>query len=128
MAAAIGLQRLRDRTYTLREASEQALYLTSDKAVGRLSLGFRALNADLYWIRALQYYGGIQQAHHDGRRSPEPGPEYGALYPYLDLATSLDPQFNIAYRFGAIYLSEPAPAGPGRTDLAIRLLNKGLAA
>jgi len=128
MASAIGLQQVRDRTYALREPLQQALYLTSERAVERMSLGFRALNADLYWIRALQYYGGIQQAHREGRRSPEPGPEYGSLFSFLDLATTLDPQFNIAYRFGAIYLSEPPPAGPGRTDLAIRLLNKGLAA
>jgi tetratricopeptide (TPR) repeat protein len=128
MTTAIALQRLRDRVYTLATPSQRALSLTSDRAIGRMSLGFRALNADLYWIRALQYYGGIQQAHREGRRSPEPGPEYSDLFPFLDLATSLDPQFNIAYRFGAIFLSEPAPAGPGRTDLAIRLLNKGLAA
>ncbi len=128
MLAAITLQRARDAAYTLAEPLQDALYLTSEKAVGRMSLGFRTLNADLYWIRALQYYGGIQRAHREGRRSPEPGPEYGSLFSFLDLATSLDPQFNIAYRFGAIFLSEPAPAGPGRTDLAIRLLNKGLAA
>jgi hypothetical protein len=128
MTTAIALQRVRDRVYRLGTPAQQALYLTSDRAVGRMSLGFRALNADLYWIRALQYYGAIQQAHREGRRSPEPGPEYGELFSFLDLATSLDPQFNIAYRFGAIFLSEPAPAGPGRTDLAIRLLNKGLAA
>ena len=35
------------------------------------------------------------------------------LYPLLDLTTTLDPHFNIAYRFGAIFLSEPYPAGPG---------------
>jgi tetratricopeptide (TPR) repeat protein len=128
MTTAIALQRLRDRAYRLGTPSQPALYLTSDRAVGRMSLGFRALNADLYWIRALQYYGGIQQAHREGRRPLDPGSEYADLFPFLDLATSLDPQFNIAYRFGAIFLSEPPPGGPGRPDLAIRLLNKGLAA
>jgi len=128
MTTAIALQRLRDRVYRLGTPSQHALYLTSDRAVGRMSLGFRALNADLYWIRALQYYGGIQQAHREGRPSLDPGSEYADLFPFLDLATSLDPQFNIAYRFGAIFLSEPPPGGPGRPDLAIRLLNKGLAA
>src|SRR5207248_2981851 len=34
--------------------------------------------------------------------------------------------FNIAYRFGAIFLAEPYPGGPGRPDLAIELLQKGL--
>ena len=35
------------------------------------------------------------------------------------------PDFNIAYRFGAIFLSEPKPAGPGRPDLAEKLLAQG---
>ena len=34
------------------------------------------------------------------------------------MATGLDPYFNIAYRFGAIFLSESKPDGPGRPDLA----------
>ena len=53
---------------------------------------------------------------------------YKLLYPLLDLTTTLDPHFNIAYRFGAIFLSEPYPGGPGRTDQAIALLERGLAA
>ena len=50
------------------------------------------------------------------------------LYPLLDLTTTLDPYFSIAYRFGAIFLGEAYPGGPGRPDLAIALLQKGLAA
>jgi tetratricopeptide (TPR) repeat protein len=48
------------------------------------------------------------------------------LYPLLELTTALDPRFNIAYRFGAVFLAEPYPNGPGRSDLAIALLEKGL--
>ena len=44
----------------------------------------------------------------------------------LDLTTTLDPRFNIAYRFGSIFLAEPSPGGAGRPDLAIALLEKGL--
>jgi tetratricopeptide (TPR) repeat protein len=44
----------------------------------------------------------------------------------LDLTTSLDPDFEVAYRFGAIFLAEPYPGGAGRADLAIALLQKGL--
>ena len=43
------------------------------------------------------------------------------------MATTLDPHFNIAYRFGAIFLVEPAPGGPGRPDQAIALLREGAA-
>jgi tetratricopeptide (TPR) repeat protein len=50
------------------------------------------------------------------------------LYPLLDLTTSLDPHFNMAYRFGAIFLSEAYPGGAGRPDQAVALLRKGIAA
>jgi hypothetical protein len=49
------------------------------------------------------------------------------LYPLLDLTTTLDPNFSIAYRFGAIFLAEAFPSGAGRPDLAVALLQKGLA-
>ena len=56
------------------------------------------------------------------------GNAYELLYPMLDLTTTLDPLFNVAYRFGAIFLAEPFPGGAGRPDLAIALLEKGLQA
>ena len=40
--------------------------------------------------------------------------------------TSLDPHFKVAYRFGAIFLAEPYPGGPGRPDHAIALLERGI--
>jgi hypothetical protein len=48
------------------------------------------------------------------------------LYPLLDLVTMLDPRFSVAYRFGAVFLSETPPNGPGRPDLAVRLLERGV--
>ena len=51
-----------------------------------------------------------------------PAANFDLLYPLLDLATSLDPHFKVAYRFGAIFLTEAYPSGPGRPDLAIALL------
>ena len=44
---------------------------------------------------------------------PSRDKRYDLLYPLLDLTTSLDPRFNIAYRFGAIFLAEPPPGGAG---------------
>src|SRR5204863_1434934 len=69
-------------------------------------------------------------------RAPEPPPmlgaspstEYASLYPLLDITTSLDPRFSVAYRFGAVFLAEPYPGGAGRPDLAVALLEKGLRA
>lgn len=139
MSCAIVLARARDAAYPLPAVDDETLYLTSPTSAGRLALEFRTLAADLYWIRTLQYYGGIQRSH---REQPLPTPqasgqvdvagassgkpEYQQLYPLLNLTTSLDPYFNLAYRFGAIFLSEAPPAGPGQPDLAIKLLEKGL--
>lgn len=122
MVLAMSLQAGRDRAFprTVTDA-ETLLYVRSPAVLGRLVLGFDALAADVYWIRAIQHYGGDRLRTDGGRR-------YDLLYPLLDLATSLDPYFNIAYRFGAIFLSEAPPGGPGRPDQAVALLRKGIAA
>ena len=120
LAAAIGLQVTRDRLYQNQEReTERILYVRSSDAAKRLTLDFDALAADVYWIRAIQHYGGDRLI---GTRKTK----YELLYPLLDLTTTLDPYFTIAYRFGAIFLSEAAPGGPGRPDQAIQLLQKGL--
>lgn len=122
LAAAIALQVLRDRAWP-REAvaAQQILYVRSPEALDRLVLGFNALAADVYWIRAIQHYGAERREASGARR-------YELLFPLLDITTSLDPYFNIAYRFGAIFLSEAYPGGAGRPDLAVALLRKGIAA
>jgi len=120
LMAAAGLQASRDAAYPARErASERLLYTRSGTAVKRMALEFDAIASDAYWIRAIQHYGGDRVAR-DGRH------KYELLQPLLDLTTTLDPFFTIAYRFGAIFLSEASPAGPGRPDQAIALLEKGL--
>lgn len=119
----MALQVYRDSVYPRPAVgAEPLLYVRSPAALSRIALGFDALLADVYWIRAIQHYGAERLAL-DGqpRRFP-------LLYPLLDLTTTLDPYFNIAYRFGAIFLSEPPPGGPGKPDLAVQLLRKGLAA
>ena len=126
--SAIGLLALRERLQPTAESTdEDVLAVTSGPAVRALSVGYATLAADLYWIRAIQYYGGgrlqLASATAAGRREG-----YPSLYPLLDLTTTLDPHFNIAYRFGAIFLAEPYPGGAGRPDLAIALLEKGLRA
>ncbi|OLE85418.1 MAG: hypothetical protein AUF76_00815 [Acidobacteria bacterium 13_1_20CM_2_65_9] len=128
MGAAIELQRLRDRSFPVRPVEDDSLYLTSPSSLRRMALAYRAVAADLYWIRALQYFGGTRRMVEAGQTITDPNRRrYAALFPLLDLTTSLDPRFNLAYRFGAIFLAEPAPRGPARPDLAIALLMKGLA-
>jgi hypothetical protein len=122
LAVAIALQMLRDRTYSRDDQQTRSvLYVRSGPALQRIALDYDALGADVYWIRAIQYYGG-------NRLSDTSNKKYALLYPLLDIATSLDPFFTIAYRFGAIFLSEGYPGGPGRPDQAIALLRKGIAA
>ena len=55
------------------------------------------------------------------------GAKFELLWPLLDIATTLDSKLIVAYRFGAIFLSEPAPTGAGRPDLAIELVKRGIA-
>jgi hypothetical protein len=129
MATTVVLQRVRDGSFPLRSIDEDSLYLSSPTAARRIVLGYRAVAADVYWIRALQYFGGTRRMVEAGQTiTNESRRRYAALYPLLELTTSLDPRFNLAYRFGAIFLAEPAPRGPGRPDLAIALLMKALVA
>lgn len=119
MALAVPLQVWRDRGWRAYEPATPILWLRAGPAIKRLSLGFDALLADLYWIRTVVYFG-------RQRLSTTPNKNYDLLFPLLELVTRLDPRFTIAYRFGAIFLSEPPPNGPGRPDLAVSLLQRGV--
>ncbi len=120
----VGLQVLRERSGTLAaqtEAVGNLLYVQSGEFMTRAALSFDALAADVYWIRTVQHYG-------RAKLSADVEKKYDILYPLLDLTTTLDPRFDIAYRFGAVFLAESPPAGPGRPDRAIVLLERGLRA
>lgn len=96
---------------------DEALYIPSAKMLRRMSFGYDGLMADIYWTRAVQYYG--------RQRSIRTG-NYPLLYPLLDITTDLDPKLLIAYQYGAIFLSEPVPGGAGRPDEAAKLVEKGV--
>jgi tetratricopeptide (TPR) repeat protein len=136
LAGAVQLQAARERAYPAADNDVEAMYLRSGEAIRRLTGAYTALAADGYWIRAIQYYGGTKQKLQAQPRVPEPPPmlavptssDYSLLYPMLDIATTLDPRFTIAYRFGSVFLAEAYPRGPGRPDLAVALLEKGLRA
>ena len=120
LALAVALQVVRDRAFAYASVDRQVLYVSSGEVMRRAALSYDAMLADVYWIRALQLYGGERQKPGRERR-------YDLLYPLLDLATTLDSRFTVAYRFGAIFLAEPHPGGAGRPDQAIALLEKGVA-
>jgi tetratricopeptide (TPR) repeat protein len=121
VACFVTLEVWRDRVYGEPAPGDSVLYVRSGEVLRRMSLSFTPFVADVYWVRAVQYYGGA-------RLSPSPTRRYDLLYPLLDITTSLDPRFNIAYRFGSIFLAETYPGGAGRPDLAVALLEKGFRA
>ena len=115
------LQSLRDRDAGMSPVGHRLGSVPPPAVVRRAALSFKAVLADVYWIRAVQHYGRTRLAGGGAQ-------DYDLLYPLLDVATTLDPRFEAAYRLGAVFLSEPPPGGPGRPDLAVALLRKGLAA
>src|SRR5262245_19290529 len=98
-------------------STEEILYLPSGRVIKTLALGHKGILADIYWMRAVQYYG--------GKRLKEEK-RYDLLDPLIDIATTLDPQLIHAYRFGAIFLSEESPVGAEQPETAIYLLRRGI--
>jgi len=125
LSLSIAILHARETGYPAPPETERLLYLRSGRTADRLMLTFDAIAADLYWIRAIQHYGRDVMAERRGRRRAD---SFGLLQPLLDLTTTLDPHFSIAYRFGSIFLAMQPPEGPGRPDQAIALLEKGLRA
>ena len=124
LAAVVGLQAMQERRQPLGlppGVTGNLLYVRSPEFMRRAALSYHALLADVYWIRAIQHYGGTKLTN-------DPHKQYDLLYPLLDLTTTLDPDFDIAYGFGSLFLAEPYPSGPGRPDLSIALLQKALRA
>ncbi|MBV9209658.1 MAG: hypothetical protein JOZ52_03460 [Acidobacteria bacterium] len=122
--AVIALSRFMDERRAAVEAQneEERLYLTG-KTLKRMSLGFNGLVADWYWMRSLQYVGN-KVINHKGEVQIDDlsGLDMRLLYPLLDTATTLDPQFLVAYKYGAVVL--PAI----NEEQAIKLIRKGMEA
>lgn len=85
------------------------------RVVRALSMGYSDLLADLYWMRAIQYYGKQKLA----------GTGFADLAPLLETAAELDHRFSIVYRYGAVFLSEQSPVGAGKPEMGVTLLGKG---
>ena len=96
---------------------EEVLYIPSPKVLKRLSLGYDGLLADIYWTRAVQYFGGKHHSH---------AKRYELLAPLLEIATALDPHLTVAYEFGANFLAPKPPNGGGLPVRAIELEQYGI--
>lgn len=96
---------------------EEVLYISSPQALKKLSLGYNGLLADIYWTRAVQYYG---NKHHEGARN------FDLLAPLLEITTALDPQLLVAYEYGANFLAPKPPNGAGMPERAIALEEFGI--
>jgi hypothetical protein len=91
--------------------------LRSGKLAKVMSLEYAPLLADIYWTRVVQYYG---NKHIRGQANME------LLWPLLDITTTLDPNLLVSYRIGSLFLSQGPPAGAGRPDLAVQLIQRGI--
>ncbi len=78
-----------------------------------LSLGFRPVVADFYWLQAVQAVGG------NVRMTPELARHLGKL---IDLVTTLDPWVDHPYRFAAIWMTQ----NEENVRAANRLLERGI--
>ena len=98
---------------------EDVLYIPSAKTLKRMSLGYNGLLADIYWTRAVQYFGSKHRVR---------ARDYHLLYPLLEITTELDPHLIVAYRFGATFLAQSPPDGAGEPAQAIQLIEQGIKA
>ncbi len=96
---------------------QEALYLRSTTVLRRLSLGYTGLLADIYWTRAVQYFG---EQHHNGSG------DFRLLAPLLEVTTELDPRLFPAYQFGANFLAPKPPSGAGLPGSALSLMKFGI--
>src|SRR5579863_10518128 len=85
LAASIGVLQRVDAARPAATLTE-VLYIPSPRVLKRLSLGYDGLLADIYWTRAVQYFG---NKHYEGAR------HYELLAPLLEITTALDPHMLV---------------------------------
>jgi tetratricopeptide (TPR) repeat protein len=102
----------------VRAFPQEALYIRSSLVLRRMCLGYTGLLADIYWTRAVQYFG---SQHHRGSG------DFRLLAPLLQVTTELDPHIIPPYEFGANFLAQKQPYGAGLPGEALALLKYGVA-
>ena len=106
--------------------TDEDLYFSAQQ-LSLFGADFRGLIADWYWIKSLQYLGDKVVRHQETTATTIDVNDLRPLnprlvYPMLDTAATLDPQFISVYSYGAAVL--PAI----NNEQAIKLLEKGTSA
>lgn len=103
-------QAIASRTYA--SMGEKLMYLPSGKFTKQVAIGMDVALADILWARTMVYFGSHYETDKD----------YKWLYHILDVITTLDPQFVLAYKFGGMALSLEA----NEVHKSKTLLEKGI--
>lgn len=96
---------------------EEVLYISSPTLLKRLSLGYDGLLADVYWTRAVQYF---------GDKLTRGSEHFDLLAPLLEITTTLDPHLLVAYEYGSNFLAPKIPGGAGQPERAVKLAEFGI--
>ena len=95
----------------------ELLYVRSPAAARRAFIGYQAMAADLYWIRAIQHFG------QERLSPPTHARTYALLFPLLDLTTTLDLSrmefFQGQLRFVGPIPASLIPSGYGVDDVSV---------
>ncbi len=116
LTASVLLLRTIDRERT-GATLEEVLYISSPRLLKRMSLGYDGLLADVYWTRAVQYF---------GDKLTRGSEHFDLLAPLLEITTTLDPHLLVAYEYGANFLAPKIPGGAGQPQRAIELVEFGI--
>ena len=93
---------------------EELMYFPSGKFINQITSGYNNVLSDFVWLRFIQYYG--QHLLTDVK--------FVYLEHILDILTTLDPQFLVAYTFGSLLLV----TNVNDPDAGFELLDKGMRA
>ncbi len=107
-----------DERFGVYRSTEEILYIDNPHVLKKMLLGYEKLAADIYWLRVIQYFG--------GKRRAATNKNYALLEPLLQITVTLDPDFKIAYTYGATFLAEPFPDGAGMPSKGLALIDEGI--
>lgn len=119
VAAIVPLQSWIDRTDSA-SVDDEILYFSDGEDIKTMALGYESLLADVYWMRAIQYFG--NKINEDRTiLNTRDVKNFILLYPLLDTTTTLDPHLTTAYVFGGYFINDYVDP-----KLGIALLEKGI--